>query len=1353
MTSTIPNRTADLERRVAELEAELQRESTRTRDQAALYKIAALASSAEDMPSFYQGLHDILRGLMYAENMYVALYEDERQLISFPYFIDLVDKDVPDPRQWDRLGTGEASGVTGYILRKGELLHVSGRDIEDLAADEALDKVGAPSSDYLGVPLTVDGHTIGVLAVQSYEPGETYDQTDEKLLGFVADHIAAALARTRSGAQLRQRNAELAIVNEVGQALAKQLDLTAITELVGERLHETFPDTDLFVALYDAKTNLISFPYEISHGKRYHTDPIPADSGVTAKVIHSRAPLLVRTAEEAIAFGAILRISATMSQSWLGVPIIAGDELIGVLAVESETKPYAFDEDDARLLSTLGASTGVALRNARLFDETNRLLAESTQRNAELAVINEIGAALGKQLDFQSIVDAVGDRLAEVLDTGDLAIAIWDEPAGVITFPYSIEYGIRLHDTPPLEFGQGLTSKVLKSGRPLRLGTAKEAEALDVIWQGDVHESYLGVPILSGQRVIGVLAISKREAGAFSQADEQLVSTVASSMGVALENARLFDETNARAAELAIINSVQEGLAAHLDMQAMYDLVGNKIAEIFHSDVVDISVVDAAAGSVRLGFGLEKGERLPAVTIPLIGFRKRVYETKAPIVVNRDLIARAVEVGNPLAIQGETPKSVVFLPLFGGGEVTGVLSLQSIDREDAFSDAAVRLLGTLASSLSVALENARLFDETKRLLAETEQRNAELAVINEIGEALAKQLDFQAIVDAVGERIHGIFGVTTGGISLYDPATNMVSMPYSIDQGQRLPESPRPLGGLAGVVIERRSPLRLASNAEAEPFAPYVFGTDVAESWLGVPILAGARVLGVISLERNPKDAFSESDERLLATIAANLGVALENARLFDETKRLLGETNERAAELAIINSVQQGLAAKLDMQSMYDLVGAKIAEIFDADTLSILGFDVERDETTRHFLIEGGVREEQPITFTTSGLGRFLIEHGEPFLVNQDVFGWLEEHGITAYVTGEAPKSMIFSPLVTNGRVTGTLTLQNIVREDAFSERDLHLLTTLAASLSVALENARLFDETQRLLSETNERAAELAIINSVQEGLAAKLDMGSMYDLVGDKITEIFDVDGVDIERYDARTGIVTFEYTVERGERLPAEPMSLIGFRRQVVESRAAVLVNRDLPARAAEAGQPATIAGELAKSALFVPMITGGAVTGIVLIENLEHEDAFSERDVRLLTTLAGSLGVALENARLFDETQRLLAETNERAAELAIINSVQQGLAAKLDMASMYDLVGNKIQEIFDAQEVDITTYDREASLFRFVFGVERGVKYEDEPIQVIGFRRKVLETRQPLMVNRDVQQWSAELGQPWVISG
>ena len=239
-----------------------------------------------------------------------------------------------------------------------------------------------------------------------------------------------------------------------------------------------------------------------------------------------------------------------------------------------------------------------------------------------------------------------------------------------------------------------------------------------------------------------------------------------------------------------------------------------------------------------------------------------------------------------------------------------------------------------------SLENARLFDETKHLLGQTEQRNAELAVINEIGEALAKQLDFQGIIDAVGERIRSIFDAPTSGIILYDAAGGTVKPAFVVDHGERVTDFvARPLGGLSGEVIESRRSLRINTADEVAKHSPYHVGNENAEtsnSWLGVPVLAGDRVLGVITLERTPKNAFSETDERLLSTIAQSMGVALENARLFDETKRLLGETNERAAELAIINSVQQGLAAKLDMQAMYELVGDKIHEIFDAQVVDI---------------------------------------------------------------------------------------------------------------------------------------------------------------------------------------------------------------------------------------------------------------------------------------------------------------------------------------------------------------------------------------------------------------------------------
>ena len=134
-------------------------------------------------------------------------------------------------------------------------------------------------------------------------------------------------------------------------------------------------------------------------------------------------------------------------------------------------------------------------------------------------------------------------------------------------------------------------------------------------------------------------------------------------------------------------------------------------------------------------------------------------------------------------------------------------------------------------------------------------------------------------------------------------------------------------------------------------------------------------------------------------------------------------------------------------------------------------------------------------------------------------------------------------------------------------------------------------------------------------------------------------------------------------------------------------------------------------------------------------------------MRLLQTLANSMSVALENARLFDETQRLLKMTEDRAAELAIINSVQAGLASKLNMKAIYDLVGEKIHEIFfEAQVVDILTYDSVTDLLHPQYIIEKGQRYEVEPWLSRGFRKHVILTRQPLVINQELQRLAAELG-------
>src|SRR4029079_17439226 len=221
------------------------------------------------------------------------------------------------------------------------------------------------------------------------------------------------------------------------------------------------------------------------------------------------------------------------------------------------------------------------------------------------------------------------------------------------------------------------------------------------------------------------------------------------------------------------------------------------------------------------------------------------------------------------------------------------------------------------------------------------------------------------------------------------------------------------------------------------------------------------------------------------------------------------------------------------------------------------------------------------------------------------------------------------------------------------------------------------------------------------------SKLDIQAIYDLVGDKIRDVFDTQGISISFYDQGKNFITHPYYLFKGKRIEYLGFELgKGLTSHIIQTGQPLLINENAVERFKELGAvfaSSETEEDTAKSWLGVPLISGGQVNGTIRLENYERENAYSESDLSLLQTLANSMSVALENARLFDETNRLLKETEQRTAELAVINSVQDGLAKELDMQAIYELVGDRIRHVFDAQVVLISTFNHEAGVEEFKY--------------------------------------------------
>jgi PAS domain S-box-containing protein len=1020
------------------------------RVQGALYRIAELASSARDMQEFYREVHAVVGDLMYANNFFIALYDDERQLISWPYYVDEIDLDIPDPNQWDAFGQGNARGATAYVLRTGAVQLLTYARMLELIERGEIELVGALPEDstWLGVPLVADGHPLGVVAVQSYTRDVKYTEEDKELLAFVGQHIGVALSRARAIEETRQRNAELALINSVQEALAGELELQAIYDVVGDKIQEVFDAQVVDIGIYAPASELIHFPYTIERGVRFPDEPIPL-IGFRKHTMETREPLMLAdsTPELAERYGNPFVLSGEPTRSALFVPLVVGGRATGVISLQNLDRAHAFSEGDQRLLTTLAGSLSVALENARLIHETR-------QRNAELALINSVQAALAGELEMQAIYDIVGDKIQEIFDAQVVDIGIYDFAAGLTRYPYAIERGVRYPDEPAPLPGSWLNRQVRETKAPVLINDVPAAEreggeAFPVM-QGEPALTVLVAPLVSGDEVRGRISLQNLDrTNAFSENDVRLLTTLAGSLSVALENARLIHETRQRNAELALINGVQAAVASELDPQAIYEVVGDKIEEVYDAQAVSISTFDEATGLLDFPYMVERGERFAIEPMAVLGFRKHVLETGEPLLVNEDVAAAAEQYGNPTAIAGEAPKSVLFVPLFTAGRPSGVISLQNVDREHAFSESDQRLLVTLAGSISAALENARLVQETR-------QRNAELALINSVQAAIAGELDPQAIYDLVGDRLLEVFDAQVVSISVYDEASEMLTFPYVIERGERLHENPIPLIGFRRHVMETREPLMIDETTPqvAERYGnPYVLSGEPIRSALFVPLVVGGRATGVISLQNADRThAFTEADQRLLTTLAGGLAVALDNARLVHETR-------QRVAELATVNSVGQALASQLDLGTLIELVGEQVRETFDADIAYVALHDEAAGQIEFAYYYEGGERRAEPPLPYGEGLTSQILRSREPLLLNRKE--QYEGHAVS--LIGTPSLSYLGVPILVGEKAIGAISVQSIEDEGRFGEGDVRLLATIAANVGVGIQNARLFAEIER--------------------------------------------------------------------------------------------------------------------------------------------------------------------------------------------------------------------------------------------------------------------------------------------------
>lgn len=375
--------------------------------QRALYAIAEQAANVHtDMAQMLRELHGIVGSLMYAENFYIALYDEAHDSVRFPYYVDTVDTAPPAPDVRIPLKELEHS-LTWHLLRRTQPLMGS---FEELAAqlEERFQPIGPACTYWLGVPLLRDQRTVGAIVVQSYRADTLYTAQDGELLNYVAQHIQAALERRQAQTELERRVAErTAALRETNRVLRQQVlqrqrgerlqaALFRIAELANhsESLEDFYAEVhrviggllyarNFYIALLDEATQLLTFPYSVDEIDSNRA-PRRHGRGVTEYVLRHGKPLLAAPAdiEQLVAQGEIAHVGAT-AVCWLGVPLKAGGRSVGVLAVQSYSSEHTYNTRDQELLTFVGYHVANALQRKHSAESLKQAYTSLERRVAE----------------------------------------------------------------------------------------------------------------------------------------------------------------------------------------------------------------------------------------------------------------------------------------------------------------------------------------------------------------------------------------------------------------------------------------------------------------------------------------------------------------------------------------------------------------------------------------------------------------------------------------------------------------------------------------------------------------------------------------------------------------------------------------------------------------------------------------------------------------------------------------------------------------------------------------------------------------------------------------------------------
>ncbi len=883
----------------------------------------------------------------------------------------------------------------------------------------------------------------------------------------------------------------------------------------------------------------------------------------------------------------------------------------------------------------------------------------------ELAVLHSASLAASNALQFDELIEQVTDVIGNTLYPDNFGILLFDKNTNTLRPHPSYRGASQEKVSRQFPITEGIAGKVVRTAQSIRLGDVTKEPLYFEVTPG-VH-SELCVPILARGQIIGIINTESKKYNAYTETDERLLNTIANTLANAADKLRSFEEARQRATELEALYQASRSLALSLEPQVIGKNLIKTMNELLGYEFASVHLLE------------DQGQFLVHLAVS-----QKIQDTEnylsdegvarsAKIRLGTGLVGWTAQHGQPVRVGDVTRderyfsvlkniRSELCVPLIARGKVIGVLNVEAT-QPDAYTERDESLLMALASPAAIALENAHLY---KSELARREQAEILRAATASLSTALDLHSLYQIILDSAAQLIpYDRASIATMNEGCQEVVAES-GFPSSQRIGQKYPWDPSQWGEWNDPLENQRKPMVL-SDIQVEDWFVKDDNNATFHSWMGIPMVVGDKVFGLLHFENQKSNFYTEEHAALAQTFANQAGIAIEKAQLYQAAL-------QAAERRAVLHRISQDIVRfNQDVEQIYTAIYEAACKLMPCDVFLICLRDATKDENVSVYTVESGERFDLERAPGGKGLTGSVINSGKSLILRNETE--IEEREVFHFGSPKHVQAVVAVPLRIGGQVIGMISAQSY-KPYAYDLEEQALLEMLATHAATAIKNSRLFISEQKRRQEAETLRQAASVISST-------LNPDNVVKEILVALKQVIPYDGSSVFFHEGDQLRIAMAHGHPNADELtnltfPADDEFFQIMKRT---GRPVMLQDAQQDPRFKKWGDAFTVRGWMA-----IPLVTRGQVIGYITLDSYEPS-TYDETIVETAMAFANQAAAGIENARLYDETQR-------RLRELEIINRVSTSLRMTQSSSEMLAILLNEVLRLVGTPHGSIWLYDR-----------------------------------------------------------